>query len=541
MRQEIRSSVDEQVSTDMDATGLSAEERQLRAQGHTGELPRQFGTLATISLAFTITNSWIGISAVFATPLFAGGGPTVFWGQLVAAVACSFINAGLAELASAFPSSGGQYHFAFMVAPPRYRAVVAFTTGWLSVVAWWMTASSACIFCAQICVNLASFFNPDYVWTQWQVYLVYLLLTCLAVALFVLLPTFMPKTEIVFFFATVLGFVVFFITVLATSDTKQSGRTVFTEWNNQTGWNDGIAFFLGVGSCMYIYLATDSATHIAEEMPNPSRNVPRAIGMTMIIGTVTSLLWTIAFMFSTNDLEEVSLSYLPILTVYYQALDSKGGAAFLVVWLLVVYYGASISCFLTAGRLTWAFARDNGLPFSHFFAKVHPTLKVPVNASLLTMVFCAAYGAIYIGSTTAFNSFISLSILGLNITYAIPQGIVLFRGRDKILPARPFDLGPILGPFCNAFSVLWILFYTILFCFPVFLPATVENMNYVSVVFVGIGILTLCVWWGGKRKSFTGPAINLDGLETLDELNKAATRTGGEGGAISSKEAESAH
>jgi choline transport protein len=146
------------------------------------------------------------------------------------------------------------HSFAFMVAPPKYRAVVAFTTGWLSVVAWWMTAASACIFCAQLCVNLASFFHPDYVWTQWQVYLVYLLLTCFAVALFVLLPSFMPKTEIVFFFATVLGFVVFFITVLATSDTKQSGRTVFTEWNNQTGWNDGIAFFLGVGSCMYIYL-----------------------------------------------------------------------------------------------------------------------------------------------------------------------------------------------------------------------------------------------------------------------------------------------
>jgi choline transport protein len=260
--------------------------------------------------------------------------------------------------------------------------------------------------------------------------------------------------------------------------------------------------------------------------------------MTMVIGTVTSFLWTIAFMFSSNDLEEVSASYLPILAVFYQALDSKGGSAFLAVWLLFVYYGASISCFLTAGRLTWAFARDNGLPFSRFFAKVHPTLQVPVNASLLTMVFCAAYGAIYIGSTTAFNSFISLSILGLNITYAIPQGIVLFRGRDKVLPARQFDLGPILGPFSNAFSVLWTLFITILFCFPVFLPATVENMNYVSVVLVGVAVLTLCVWWGGKRKTFTGPAIRIDGLEMLNELNKATTRAGAEGGVISSKEAE---
>lgn len=93
----------------LDEPGLSADEIQLRAQGHTGELPRQFGAFATISLAFSLTNSWIGYSAVFPTPLLAGGGPTVFFGLIVATFACLFITAGLAELASAFPSSGGQY------------------------------------------------------------------------------------------------------------------------------------------------------------------------------------------------------------------------------------------------------------------------------------------------------------------------------------------------------------------------------------------------------------------------------------------------
>lgn len=96
-------------ATTNDLSGLSADEIQLRAQGHVGELPRQFSAFATVSLAFSITNSWIGYSAVFPTPLFAGGGPTVIFGLLTAMVACSFINAGLAELASAFPSSGGQY------------------------------------------------------------------------------------------------------------------------------------------------------------------------------------------------------------------------------------------------------------------------------------------------------------------------------------------------------------------------------------------------------------------------------------------------
>ena len=88
---------------------LSEDERQLRAQGHVGELPRQFSAISLLSLAFSITNSWIGYSAVFIIPLYAGGGPGVIFCLVAACIACSFITSGLAELASAFPSSGGQY------------------------------------------------------------------------------------------------------------------------------------------------------------------------------------------------------------------------------------------------------------------------------------------------------------------------------------------------------------------------------------------------------------------------------------------------
>ena len=170
---------------------------------------------------------------------------------------------------------------------------------------------------------------------------------------------------------------------------------------------------------------------------------------------------------------------------------------------------------VTAGRLTWAFARDNGLPFSKFFARTHPTLETPVNATMITGAFCIVYGVIYVGSTTAFNSFVSLAILGLNVSYAFPQAIVLLRGRKNVLPKRSFDLGPVFGPFCNAFSVLWMAVYTVLFCFPVFLPVSLDSMNYLSVVVAGVSLFMLLLWWGGKRKTFVGPTINLEVLESV--------------------------
>lgn len=174
------------------------------------------------------------------------------------------IAAGLAELSSAYPSTGGQYHFAFMVSSPRTRASVAFVMGWLSVVAYCLFTASATIVCAQITAAIAGFWHEDFVATQWQVYLIYILFQALATAVVTLFPRQLPKTEIAFFFISVSGCIVFFITVLSASETKQPAKVVFTEVVNVTGWSDGVSFILAVGTCMYAYIATDGASHLAE-------------------------------------------------------------------------------------------------------------------------------------------------------------------------------------------------------------------------------------------------------------------------------------
>ncbi|KIW62459.1 hypothetical protein PV04_10632 [Phialophora macrospora] len=128
------------------------------------------------------------------------------------------------------------------------------------------------------------------------------------------------------------------------------------------------------------------------------------------------------------------------------------------------------------------------------------------------------YSLIYIGSTTAFNSINAIAILALNVTYAIPQGIVLIYGRDKVLPKRHFNLGPYFGPFCNMFWCLWVSLYTVLFCFPLFIPTTADSMNYVSVVTVGVIVLILFFWYAGKRKTFVGPQVSMEEIEFVQTV-----------------------
>ncbi|PYH93898.1 amino acid transporter [Aspergillus ellipticus CBS 707.79] len=486
------------------------------------ELPRQFSLFSAIALGFSITNSWLGYSGTLATPLTMGGSPTAFFGLIVASVASCFITAGFAELASAFPNNGGPYHYAFMVSGEKHRAPVAFVVGSLSVIAWSFGTASTAIICAQMTDRLVTIYHPGYTEAAWHTYLIYLAFVILTTTVVCALPRAIPRLEIVIFLCSFFGFVVSLVTVLTVQDHKQSAHSVFVDYENHTGWNDGTAFMIGTATCMYAYLAIDGATHIAEEVTDPSRNIPRAVGLTVLSGILTAIPWTIALLFCTTDHQAVASSPIPIYTVYLQATSSPPTATFFTAWMIFLFTGALLSNLVTTGRLAYAFAQSGGLPFSPFFAKT--TNGMPMNATIGASTFIALYGLIYIGSTTAFNSFISMCILSLNVTYAIPQGIALFRGRENVLPKRSFTMGKYLGGFCNAFSVLWVSLITVLFCLPLSIPATAQDMNYVSVIITGFLALILAAWWGWKRQTFCEPRIKLEGPALSRDIEKVSTR-----------------
>lgn len=63
----------------------------------------------------------------------------------------------------------------------------------------------------------------------------------------------------------------------------------------------------------------------------------------------------------------------------------------------------------------------------------------------------------------------------LNITFVVPQGIVLVRGRS-VIPKRPFNLGN-AGYAVNMFSILWMIVSGVFLCFPNKVPTTLDSMN----------------------------------------------------------------
>lgn len=129
---------------------------------------------------------------------------------------------------------------------------------------------------------------------------------------------------------------------------------------------------------------------------------------------------------------------------------------------------------------------------------------------------------------------VSANIIFLQTTCVVPQAILLWRGRDKVLPERWFHLGR-YGNSINFLAVAWVLFIDILACFPTAMPVTPSNMSYVSVVTTGLTGFVVVLWFVSKRGKFKGPKVDeamlhrrrLEGLHLegvpVDEEHTGAT------------------
>lgn len=115
------------------------------------------------------------------------------------------------------------------------------------------------------------------------------------------------------------------------------------------------------------------------------------------------------------------------------------------------------------GRLWWALARDHATPFPSFFSKVDERLSCPVPATILCAVLCTCFGAIMLGSSTAFSDLVGSFIILTTASYLCAILPHLLTGRKNV-PPGPFWMGK-FGFAINAIGCLLIIFFDIMFCF----------------------------------------------------------------------------
>jgi amino acid permease len=73
--------------------------------------------------------TWEGLLTIFNVGLQDGGPAGLVYGFLFCWAGYTAVVASLAELTSRFPTAGGQYHWTYELAPPKYRNFISWITG----------------------------------------------------------------------------------------------------------------------------------------------------------------------------------------------------------------------------------------------------------------------------------------------------------------------------------------------------------------------------------------------------------------------------
>lgn len=425
-----------------------------------------------------------------------------------------FIALSMAELTSAWPTSCGSYHWVSQLIPETksYRRLTVWLVGWTNLVAWWMMAVSAAILGAQCIMAGGITITPSFFPERYQTWLIYVGIVLSGGVFNTFCIKIMPIYTKATLYWSITAFFIFIIVIVSTTDNDKRAKAswVFGGFNNDSGWNDGTSWLLGmVQSAALCFTGYDSIVHMCEELPNPSVAAPFAIIFTPITGGITGFLFLIALLFQVSDPDAATQAYLALTEIATASAGKAGG----VILTMFIAIGLGVGTYLdimTCSRLTYALARDKAFIFPKFFNHVNKRFMVPVRTIWISTFIIAAIGAIYIASTSAFNAIIGGTVIFINWSYCLPIVILLLVGRDR-LSDRPFNLGK-FGYFVNIMAVLYGAFTSILSFFPFVKPVTVEDMNYVIVVVGGIYILLAGYWLIWARNLFVVPRMELVGM-----------------------------
>ena len=158
--------------------------------------------------------------------------------------------------------------------------------------------------------------------------------------------------------------------------------------------------------------------------------------------------------------------------------------------------------------------------------QVDPRSALPIRSILFTMLISILLSLIVLGSSTAFNDLVSLTVAGLNSSYLIASGLLLYRrctggilprdlnpvvkdSDDSQLIFGPWYIPGVYGIAVNAFACIYTTILIFFSMWPSKLPVTAEEMNYTALVEVVVIVVSMGYYYFWGRRIYTGPVIEI--------------------------------
>jgi len=481
----------------------TSDEATLARMGYEQELSRSFSPFANYALSFSIICILSGGITSFHIGYCALGPAAIGIGWPFAVLFSLAVAASMAQIASAFPTAGGLYHWGALLGGRTF--------GW--VTAWFNLAG---LVTALAAINVgtwrflvSSFLDGNDPGDFVQI-------VAVGVITATQLGINLMGGRVVGGATTFSGYwilgvsILLIVLLLGFGGPVHPGRLF--EFQNFSGLPKGESavwpiteslswlFMLSLLLPAYTITGFDGSAHASEETVDAARTVPKAILQAVIVSGIAGWIMLCAAVLAIDDTHQIACQgERAFVAILEESLpDWMHDPCFLMIFL--AQYLCGMATVTSASRMTYAFARDGGLPFSGWLRKVSSRTMVPVNSLVVVCVLSVlftVYSHVYATITAA------CTIL-LYISYVLPTCAGLVAHGRWWTVMGPWQLGIWFKPL----ALLGVVGSVGVLVIGIQPPS--EKAGYVVLAFMAF---LLVYWLVHARKHFPGPPVDLKSMQ----------------------------
>jgi len=259
----------------------------------------------------------------------------------------------------------------------------------------------------------------------------------------------------------------------------------------------GTMFLLGLMWPIYTITGYDASAHTSEETMHAARNVPKGMLRAVYLSGLFGWVMVCAFVLAMPSVAEAGRQGANVFGWLMQQVLPGAFGKILWTGIVLANYLCGLACITSTSRMTYAFARDGGLPLSALWKTVSPKWRTPVPAIwavVVLIILSTLYAPAYSTLTTA-------CVIFLYMSYVMPTAAAFFAYDRSWTRMGPFTLGRRLFRTLAAISVAGVLLL-------VWIGIQPPNQKALGVTLIAVGLL-IAAWWSGVRKVFRGPPMIL--------------------------------
>lgn len=474
---------------------LADDVRTLARLGYAQELARRMSGFSNYAISLSIICILAGGITSFHVGFNSVGGGAVGIGWPLGCLFSLVVALTMGQVASAFPTAGGLYHWASILGG----------RGWGWATAWFNLAGLITVLAA---INVGAYrfivgaFLADDPGLVAQIIAVAAITFSQALFNHLGIRVTTWLTDFSGWWILIVAAVLTATLLLFASTWEPLRLVTFTNYSGlpegEPVWPkiDSLAWLFALGFLLPAYTVTgfDASAHVSEETVGAARHAPEGIVRSVIVSGVAGWIMIAAIVLAIPNLDEAAQHGSGAFYWTMGAVVPDGLRQALFAGIAIAQYLCGLATVTSASRMTFAFARDGGLPSP--LRRVSPTFRTPVIAIWAVALTCVLF-TMY---TPVYETITVVCVIFLYLSYMLPTMLGFAAHGRWWTTMGPWDLGGWFRP---------LAIINVVGCVGLIVIGMQPPNDKAVWIVGGAAILLLVGWFGFARRVFPGPPVNV--------------------------------